>query len=86
MFVNIVNISASSRKNGKGKTQFSHGKVSLEVEPLVAKDDEAAKRTLMVSLCRNERRIIILGSLYAVLIKIARMARYFSTSSLYSVL
>lgn len=50
----------------------------------VAKDDEAAKRTLMVSLCRNERPIIILGSLYAVLIKIARVARYFFPRALYT--
>lgn len=47
------------------------------------KDDEPDKRTLMVSLCRNERSIIILGSLYAVLIKIVRLARYLPTSSLY---
>lgn len=35
---------------------------------------EAAKRTLMHSLCRNERSIMILGSLCATLIKIMRLA------------
>lgn len=35
---------------------------------------EAAKRTLMLSLCHNERSIMILGSLCATLIKIARLA------------
>lgn len=37
---------------------------------------EAAKRTLMRSLRRNERSIMILGSLCATLIKIARLAGF----------
>lgn len=82
-FINIANSQfewqIARMKRGTGS---SLGRCPQRWKPS-CKDDEAAKRTLMVSLCSNERSIIILGSLSAVLIKIARLARYLSTSPLY---
>lgn len=77
--IKMLNYSAGNRiarvKWGQGLPSKRH---HFRDETPSRKDDEAAKRTLMVSLCRNERTVIILGSLYAVLIKIVRVARNLS--------